>query len=462
MGVPGQEYFAGTHFNPNVTWWNMAGEVIKYFSRAQYIAQQGQFVADVLYYSGDHVPNIARLKEDDPARALPGYDYDITDEEVLLRLSVKDGWVTLPHGPKYRLLVLPDHRILSLAALKKVSALVRAGATVLGPKPQRTASLTGYPQGEVELRRIADELWGVAAAASGEHRAGTGRVVWGKTAREVLLADGIATDFELKGATEGAAFDYIHYKIGGSDFYFVSNQSKQVQRVECAFRVNARQPEIWNPLNGEIRDKDSFVQQTGRTIVPLEFAPYASFFVVFRKPIATTRGNTRSDFPSYEPVVAINGPWKVQFEPRWGGPQSVVFDNLVSWTARSEPGIRFYSGKATYSTEFDFNGQAGARRTLELDLGDVRDVGIARVRVNGKDLGVVWTPPFRVTLTDALKPKGNLLEVEVINSWRNRLVGDRELPDDRRFTKTNITIRKEWGLLESGLLGPVRILSAKN
>src|SRR5262245_65483375 len=91
MGVPGQEYFAGTPFNPNVTWWEMAGEVIKYFNRVQFIAQQGKFVADVLYYYGDHVPNIARLKEDDPARALPGYDYDIINEDVLMRLRVTGG-----------------------------------------------------------------------------------------------------------------------------------------------------------------------------------------------------------------------------------------------------------------------------------------------------------------------------------------------------------------------------------
>ncbi len=125
-------------------------------------------------------------------------------------------------------------------------------------------------------------------------------------------------------------------------------------------------------------------------------------------------------------------------------------------------GIRFYSGKATYSTEFDFNGQVNDGRKLSLDLGDVRDIGIGRVRLNGKDLGVVWTPPFRVTINDPLKQRGNLLEVDVINSWRNRLVGDRELPAEQRFTKTNITIRKEWGLLDSGLLGPVQILVAKN
>jgi alpha-L-rhamnosidase len=461
MGVPGQEYFAGTHFNPNVTWWNQAGEVIRYFNRAQFIAQQGQFVGDVLYYYGDHVPNVARLKEDDPAKVLPGYDYDITDEEVLLRLSVRNGRVTLPHGPSYRLLVLPDHQILSLDALKKVASLVKAGATVLGPKTQRTASLTGYPESETELRRIADELWGTGSTTVGEHLVGRGRVVWGKTAHELLQSDGLAADFEIRGAA--APFDYIHYTIGDADFYFVSNQSKQPQNVDCVFRIAGKRPEIWNLLTGETRDGSAFTQLGGRTSVPMEFAPYGSFLVVFRKPISSTEnGNARRNFAAYESIASINGPWAVHFDPHWGGPQSVQFDKLVSWTARPEAGIRFYSGKATYRTEFDLNDRANDGRKLFLDLGDVQDVGIARVRLNGKDLGVVWTPPFRLEISDELKREGNLLEVDVTNSWRNRLVGDRELPDDRRFTKTNITIRKEWTLLDSGLLGPVQVLAAKN
>src|SRR4029450_12870568 len=139
-----------------------------------FMMQQGNYVADALYYYGDHVPNIARLKEDDPGKALPGYDYDIINEDALLsRLTVKEGRITLPQGQSYRLLVLPDHGILSLAALKTVRRLVADGATVLGPKPERTASLTGYPASESELQKLADELWS-KSSEPGEHRPGKG------------------------------------------------------------------------------------------------------------------------------------------------------------------------------------------------------------------------------------------------------------------------------------------------
>lgn len=462
MGVPGQEYFAGTHFNPNVTWWDKAGEPIRYFNRCQFMLQQGEFVADVLYYYGDHVPNVARLKEDDPAKVLPGYDYTITNEDSLRRLSVKNGRITLPHGPQFRLLALPDHKVLSLAALRKVRELVRDGATVLGPKPERTASLVGYPQSEREVKRLADELWGAASTPSGEHRTGRGRVIWGRTARAALEADGVAPDFEVTGGAAGAAFDYIHHTLGEMDYYFVSNQNRQPQQVTCAFRVSGKQPELWDPLTGRIWEAKAFRQTDGRTVLPLEFTPYGSLFVVFRKPIPSAKnGEARSNFPTSEPVATIDGAWEVRFDPTWGGPESVTFDRLASWTARPEEGIRFYSGDATYRIKFDFGAPMQSGAKLILGLGDIRDVGIARVRLNGKDLGVVWTPPFRTEIGDALKAQGNVLEVEVTNSWRNRLVGDRDKAESRRFTKTNITIIKEWPLLDSGLLGPVQIFAVQ-
>jgi hypothetical protein len=139
----------------------------------------------------------------------------------------------------------------------------------------------------------------------------------------------------------------------------------------------------------------------------------------------------------------------------------VRFNQLTSWPSRPEEGIRFYSGKARYRTQFDFPAPKAKTDRMMLDLGDIRDVGVARVTLNGQELGIVWSPPFRIEITTALKPRGNQLEVEVANSWRNRLVGDRDLSEAKRFTRTNITIRKEWILLDSGLLGPVRILLAR-
>jgi hypothetical protein len=463
MGLPGQEYFAGTHFNPNVTWWDLSRGFIRYLTRVQFMSQRGCVVADALYYCGDHVPNVSGLKEADPARVLPGYDYDITNEEVLLtRLSVKEGRIALPHGVSYRVLVLPDHKVLSLAALKKVHELVRNGATVLGAKPERTVSLVGYPQCDVEFKRLVDEVWGTRGGQAGERRFGLGRIVWGMTGRELFKHDGLAPDFEVSQAPLHSSFDYIHRTLGETDYYFVSSQNREPKRAELAFRIIGRRPELWDPMTGRTRDASAFVQKEGRTFLPFEFDPYGSLFVVFRKSIGPgENGAASSNGDTYETLAAVNGPWEVRFDPKWGAPEKVQFDQLTSWTARPEEGLRFYSGRATYCTQFDFTSPPAGAGRLVLALGDIRDVGIARVTLNGRELGTTWSPPFHVEITGALKARGNVLEIEVANSWRNRLVGDRDLPETKRFTRTNITIRKEWELVDSGLLGPVRILAVR-
>ena len=457
MGIPGQEYFAGTHVNPQVTWWEYSDAFIEYINRCHFLVQQGKFVADVLYYYGDHVPNLAQLKEADPAKVLPGYDYDVTNEDILLQLKVEAGRILVPGGVRYRLLVLPDHKVLSPAALEKVDQLLRQGASVLGPKPQRLVSLVGGAESQKQFKELANQLWGDASATSGQKQIGKGRLIWGKTARQVLIEDGISPDFEIEASKEGV-FDYIHYQIDEMDVYFVCNQTEQTEDVLCRFRVAGKTPELWDPVTGQTRRQVAFTDSNGQTEIPLRFGPYGSVFIVFtnEEPEPSATKNI-VNYTDCVPVMTITGPWQVRFDPKWGAPEKVTFDKLTSWTQHSEPGIKFYSGKATYSTTFAFEEKIDRRKEYWLDLGKVEDVGIARVRLNGQDLGVVWTNPFRANISDVLKPGRNLLEVNVINSWRNRLVGDRDLPESRRYTKTNITIRPEWKLLESGLLGPVTI-----
>ncbi len=459
MGLPGQEYFAGTHFNPNVTWWDKAGPFIAYMNRCQYVLQQGEFVADVLYYYGDHVPNLAQRKEADPAGALPGFDYDVINEESLCSgVDVRSGELVLAHGMRYKILVLPDHATLSPAALEKVHDLVRAGAAVIGPKPRRMMTLAGLPESEQTFRRRADAVWGKAQTDVGEHRFERGRVIWGRSAREVLIRDGVAPDCEFRNAAE-RSLDYIHRRTEDGDIYFVSNQTEKGVNVGCVFRVGRRRPELWDALTGEIREATAFAQSDGRTTVPLTLPPYGSMFVIFRKSIAAdAAGATRRNMPSCTMLEEVKGPWTVRFDPKWGGPESVVFNQLVSWTDRPEAGIRYYSGTARYNNVLRLpESVLQSTEGLALDLGNVSHM--AEVELNGKPLGVVWTKPFRVAITDAVRPGDNVLEIEVVNNWTNRLVGDATLPPDKRLTRTNITkITKETPLAASGLMGPVRLM----
>jgi hypothetical protein len=435
-GPPGQEYFAGTHFDPSITWARQAPAFVAYMNRCHFLLQQGQFVADVCYYNGDNVPNLVGRKQADPAGILPGYDYDVINERVLLeRVHARDGRIEVAGGMSYRILVLPNLKTMSLAALKKIRQLVAAGAVVVGPKPQHTMTLQNYPACDQEFRQIADELW--------DHF-----LVVADGARQVLAERKILPDFT---ADEPAGLDYIHRRDGKTEIYFVRNQHSVAVSVRAIFRVAGLQPELWDPMSGTHRDARAFRQEGKLTTVPLEFGPYGSIFVIFRRPAAGNREG--HNFPRYVVAGEVNGPWTVSFDPKWGGPASVPFDTLVSWTSRKEEGIRYYSGTATYRTEF---GRPAGNGRLAIDLGRVAN--LAEVRLNGKNLGVIWAPPFRVEITDAVKDRGNQLEVDVVNTWYNRLILDQTLPAEQRLTRTNVQLPKDSKPQESGLLGPVRIM----
>ena len=451
-GIPGQQYFAGTHLNPKVTWWEKSAPFFSYIDRCQWMLQRGHFAADVLYYYGDHVPNFAQYKRTDPAHAGNGYDYDVITEEALLeRASVKDGKIFLPDGINYRVLVLPDRDVISLPVLRKIRELVAAGATVIGPKPVRGEVLGNMSATDVEVRKLADELW--------DGKTGAGRVIADRTAREVLLGDGIAPDFSAgrRVPVAGAApdLDYIHRTDGGAEIYFVANRTNYAESVTASFRVAGKAPELWNPVTGEHSFLTTYGEADGRTVVPLDFAPCGSWFVVFREPAAAHPVLAKADDPEADREIA--GPWTVHFDPKWGGPEAAQFDSLVSWTTRSEPGIKFYSGTAAYENSFDWNGKKA--RTF-LDLGNVRE--LAEVKVNGKSCGIVWCPPWRVEVTDALKTGANRLQVEVVNFWPNRIIGDAALPQEQRLTQTNIReLTAKTPLAESGLFGPVKLVESR-
>ena len=459
-GTPGVEFHAGTHFNRKITWWKQARSFTDYLARCSYLLQQGLFVADVCYYNGDGAPNLVEPKHVDPSLGA-GYDYDVCNAEVLLtRMTVRDGRIVLPDGMSYRLLVLPEQNAMPVEVLQKTRDLVAAGATVVGPKPERDTGLKNYPKCDREVKRLAAELWGLCDGKTvTEHRFGKGRVIWGKTLRDILAANGIPPDFEYNVAASDVFIDSIHRTVDGAEIYFLVNRNGREEAVNCTFRVAGKLPEFWDPVTGAMRQADSYAIADARTTVPLRLVPYGSVFVVFRAP-ASAAQSTGKNFETLKPVQELTGPWTVRFDPKWGGPASVQFDQLVSWPTRPENGVKFYSGSATYRKKFDLvEPLRRPGRRVYLDLGAVCD--LAEVRLNGTNLGVIWTAPWRVDITKALKPKGNNLEIAVTNLWPNRLIGDAALPVEKRLTKTNIGLSKDQPLLESGLLGPVRLTATE-
>ncbi len=337
------------------------------------------------------------------------------------------------------MLVLPETDAMSIPVLTKVAELVKAGVTVAGSRPTRTPGLKGYPESDKLVKKLASKMQLVAS----------------DNLQDTLTGLGIAADFK----SSDVSLHYIHRRSDDADIYFISNQQSKPVSTECTFRVTGKQPEIWDAVTGEVRNATAFEIADDRCTLPLKFAERGSLFVVFRKPVKSVKGTSIANFAEQTQIGELSGPWTVKFDPKWGGPESVVFEKLVDWTQREEPGIKFYSGKATYYKTFDLPSPAqGVKKRLYLDLKRVRNV--AHVRLNGKDLGVVWTPPWQVDITQAVKPTGNKLEIDVINLWPNRLIGDAGLPPEKRLTKTNVTkFKKDSPLLPSGLLEPVRLIT---
>jgi len=511
-GLPGWVYHAGTHINPSLAWWPKAGPFIDYLSRCSYLLQEGLFVADVCYYYGDQGFNFVPPKHIDPSLGY-GYDYDVTNAEVILtRMSVENGRLVLPDGMSYGLLVLPDREDMDLEVLRKIEKLVKDGATVVGRKPTKANGLTDYPRRDEKVRTLADKLWGPCDGQTiKEHRYGKGTIVWGRSLRDILQRRDIGPDFGFSTANgEEADLDFIHRKTPEADIYFVSNKKMQWQDVECVFRVSDKIPELWDPASGEMHSLGVYRSIEGGTQVPLRLSPAGSVFIVFRKdaprnhivsvtrdnrPIApnseieilpgqsgdvelrvfrtgsyifkTVRGKQKKvrirNIPETEDIV---GPWDVRFPEGWGAPTVKTFPELISWTEDSEEGVKYFSGIATYHKEFELSARQLRNKAVYLDLGRVRFV--ADLYLNGKHLGILWKPPFRVEITDAAKVGKNKLIIEVANTWSNRLVGDANSPEDQRYCRTNMTRSLTWQvpwkeapLLESGLLGPVQLVTAK-
>ena len=446
---PGYTFWAGTHYEPGVTWWNQSPALNTYLSRCSLLLRQGRFAADVLFYEGDQSGFLTALKTTTPTLG-EGYDYDQCNTDALLsRVNAKGGRIVLPDGMNYRVLVLPENQPMSLAALEKIAALIDNGVPVVGPRPTGLSGLPLRAGDEAKFNALVTRLW-----TAGSRQIST------KTARETLQAAGVSPDFEQHGLSAQGTMDWIH-RTGddGTEIYYVTSRWEHPETVDCTFRVAGRLPELWDPVTGETRPAVAFRQEKGNTVVPLQLGPCGSVFVVFRQPLAKdARGAASTNDPATTLQATLAGPWNVSFDPKWGGPAQVTFDALTDWTKRAEPGIKFYSGTAVYRKKFDLPAASNSGRDLVLDLGDVREV--ASVRLNGRDLGVVWTKPARVRIGEVVKPTANELEITIVNLWPNRLIGDASLPPAQRVTETNM--RKfvpTTPLLPSGLLGPVTVIA---
>lgn len=271
----------GIHFDRTNTWWKPAKAWMQYLSRCQSLLQQGLFVADLAYFTGEEGNAYARTNPDElPLTPPEGHDYDLINGETLLRRAkIQNNRLTLPDGLSYALLVLPEQGI-SLALLKKLRELVQQGLVLVGNRPTQLLGLRGGAQGQTEFDRMVAELWKGA-----DNRVGNGRVMAAQPLVNVLKTLAITPDCRITSRSGDAPVTYIHRRVGETDVYFLANQRRTTEELVCSFRLSGRQPELWDADTGNTTPLTVFDGANGRTQVPITLGPGGSAFVVFDKPM---------------------------------------------------------------------------------------------------------------------------------------------------------------------------------
>jgi hypothetical protein len=440
----------GLFFQRDQTWWpDGAKAFATYAARCQTLLQYGRPVVDIGVFTGEEMPRRAVLPErlvaslpglfgaekvacerrrianeglpirtvvdvsqsanmtvpEDWVNPLRGYAYDSFNRDVLLhRATVQDGRMTLPGGASYKVVVLPlprpmnpDSLPLSDEVLAKVRAL-REGGVIVPALPYKAEDFTGYG-----------------------------------LERDVIVPAGMA---------------WTHRSGEEAEIYFIANQTDKEVTFRASLRIGEGQPQLWNPVTGEITGPAGWTQDATRTVVPLTLDANESVFVVFPKdgtPMPEPEAGKLKSVP-----LEVKS-WQVDF-PAIG--RRVIREQLFDWSRDEDERIRYYSGTATYTTSFEWKGKPEGR--VYLMLGEVANV--ATVRVNGANCGTVWTAPYRADITHALRKGDNKLEISVSNTWANALNGldHGKAPFDGIWTNGKYR-RTERSLLPAGLLGTLEL-----
>ena len=467
----------GLFYQRDQTWFRESSAFVDYATRCQTLLQKGTPVVDIAVFTGEEMPRRAILpdrlvsmlpgiygaerveservrlaNEGQPLRVVPvgvthsanmadpdkwinplrGYQYDSFNKDALLRLAkVEDGHIVLPGGGRYKVLVLPT---------------------------ARPMDPTAVPLSKEVEQKIAE--WKEQGVIIPElpYKA------------ESFAVMGLERDVELP-----AEVAYAHRTADDMEIYFIANQKNEARNFTASFRQKGLAPKLYDAVTGRTYIQEQWAEREGRTEVSLSLPAYGSRFVIFFKSkdaLELFAGDSllheenvaaenmakrlvRHEWKEESRTPLENSEWTVHFEKT---DVKLVRDELFDWSKESDAKVKFYSGRACYTSSFvvqdEFDG------SVLLSLGRVANV--ATVRVNGKACGIAWTPPYQVDITSALVARANRLEIEVVNTWANALRGmdQGSAPFDGIWANAKYRLRGD-DLLPAGLLGPVELVRMK-
>ncbi len=483
----------GLYYQRDQTWFKQSKVWIDYLARCQALLQMGKPVVDIGVFTGEEIPRRSilpdrlvntlpgifgkeKLAEEkkrlqnvgEPLRQIPdgvshsanmadpedwidplnGYKYDSFNPDVLMMMTVKDGRVVLPGGANYSVLVFPgkhpmqpNSNLMSLAVAKKLLQLVTDGATIIMSNELRNG--IGIKDNYAAVRLVLKQL-----LSKGNKK---GKVIFAAVTDTSFKAMGVEKDLQILNDDHSVA--WTHRQTAEEDIYFIANQKNEPIQATLSFRVITSNAALWDPVTGETTKLNHTAGKNGRTNAIVLLQPNQSLFVILKKRILAATAINNYILQS-EPILFANK-WSLTFDKKYGTDTTLVLDVLNSWTENTDSSIKYYSGTAIYKNTFTVT-DITQINTAFLELKAVNN--IASIKINGIDCGTIWTPPYRADISSAIKSGENQIEIEVANTWHNRLIGDNLLPVEKRISWTTAPFRlKDKPLLPAGLVGDIKI-----
>jgi hypothetical protein len=410
--------FLGQTFIRSEPWAELAGPWIDYLARCSWLLNQGTPAVDVAVFVGEEGPVTALFGDGLDRSVPPGFDFDYVNLDALEQRFVVENGALVAGGVRYRVLYLGGSSTrMTMRALRRLAELVEAGATIVGRRPTRSPSLADDDSLHDEL---CERLWGAGAVRDTDDLAAT-------------LDDlGLRPDLTV----DGAELLRIGRRTSAGEVVFLANPAPEP--VEATLTAApGRSLVTWDPVT---------LRREG---LPGDAGAYRLCLPALGSVVLVDGGPTDEASAGRPTEIALDGPWDLRL-PGLG--ETPLPDGPLPWTELG-PAATAFAGIGVYRTTVVVDGPLLERRTVELDLADVGD--LARVRINGVDRGTVWTHPFRLEISGALRPGANVVELEVANAWMNRLIAEAAEPTGEVFAPVAGVYSADAPVRTAGLTGPV-------
>ena len=454
--VPGINTWFGIEYNRHNTWFEHSKAWIDYQRRCCYMLQQGRHHADICFFISEESPKMSGWVDETLSK---GYDYDFINSDVIENiLTVKDGKMILPSGISYSLLVLPPLNTMRPEVLTRIKELVQQGANILGSPIERSPSLVNFPECDKEIQRLSNEIWGTAdynAKSQINRQVGKGRVFCNIPINEVLEEIGVR---EAVTINRSLPVLWKQRTLDKGEIFFLCNQENQPLNFEVSFNITGYQPELWNPVEGTMRDLPYFEFVDGKTKIPLQLDEYESCFIIFRNTVKTSKANNpkKENYPQSKTILTLDNSWDIEFYNKWTGEKiELKQHDLQNWAESDNEQIKHFAGIITYQNEFNL---PDVYKNAYLNFENMYET--ASISINGKSLNrEIWCKPYRIDVTPYLQKGNNTIEVRVTNSWKNKIMEQAEKPENERtiFYLVNRTTEPE--LSPSGIWGKTEIIT---